>query len=555
MKQACVIYRPIDLKYISRIYLNKRNEGVYQYCLSLFHKLIDQVNSWLKTTGADTIPFQKYSDFPAGSSVPQTAPRQSKKRFLDNVNCYDHNILGLGCRVAVPGTCLTPGPQKPTRSKSQATHLKLHNKLSEKLQDPASKGVNAHKFSQLDYLHSDHTVNYEDYRKNRVQNESELYSIRSKSPIIPHSRSQVADLLNGNTKKDPTSFCPDCYNSRVIAEKYATCARDYQSKLQKDEPLLEKLKEDSTLTKQQLTEKKLLEREILSEASPVQSNKAVVSPKITATDQKADPDIYQYEGYGTDHQKIVENAKEQLREQLRQKVQERLEQEQPRTGAKEKLMNTEVKTCGNLSLPSFNPKPNTRAEYKKNLLNQIQSDRERRMKRREQEKTTIDGKLAELLKGSYVDMFSTAKAGLKQEYYNSVKTLERRRTEKLEKREEDRKVMQAAIEEYQQQLARIQNLRKVRSQVQFEQTNATKLAEVLNKQIDDYNNKKKLDKSTNKEWKVRPQKNTEGSQKVMRTRKINETSAQNILVEHVSPGTLTTDSVCKKCTDCSKKIY
>ena len=397
------------------------------------------------------MPFQKYSECNASQQRAQTAAGGSKRRLLDNVNNYDHNILGLGSRAAVPGANLTSVPRSPNRGKSRVAELSATSitpvaAATSKPVDSVIKGLDAHKVSHLDYLQNDSSVRYEDYRKNRT-----------KSPISERSRPQTSQPISQD-KKGSNDVCANCYNSKLIAEKSAT--KPYK---EKTEPVaIEKIKEDSTVSKQQLSDKKQLERQILNDDEGISKSplKSGVSPKITETQTIDVPYIYQYEGYGADHQKETENAREQIREQLRAKVEEKLLNDKPIVN-KEKLLNLEAENGGNLSLPSFKPKPNTRAEYKSKLLEQIERDRQKRMQGRESGETMPNTKMEELTKGAYIDIFSDKRKGLKQEYYESMKTIEQKKEKITARLDEDKKNMQAAIEAYHKHRKQIDDMKKV----------------------------------------------------------------------------------------------
>ena len=66
------------------------------------------MDTWLKTTGSDLLPLQKYAvqtrkGTDEGSQY-AVAGQRPKKQIMSNINYYDHNILGLENRTALKQT-------------------------------------------------------------------------------------------------------------------------------------------------------------------------------------------------------------------------------------------------------------------------------------------------------------------------------------------------------------------------------------------------------------------------------------------------------------------
>ena len=97
-----------------------------------------------------------------------------------------------------------------------------------------------------------------------------------------------------------------------------------------------------------------------------------MSVKITDTHKEPEEKIYNYKGYGDDHQKVIEEKKEKNREKLRKQVE--LEVLKYRKNDKDKLLNTDLQNGGNLALPSFKKAKDHKEEYKRSLLNKIEAD-------------------------------------------------------------------------------------------------------------------------------------------------------------------------------------
>ena len=78
------------------------------------------------------------------------------------------------------------------------------------------------------------------------------------------------------------------------------------------------------------------------------------------------------------------------------------------------------------------------------------------------------------------------------------------------------------------------------------------MANTLKNQMQESVQKRKVEKSALNEW-IGERSPKKEVKKVERTRKINETSTQNVLVELVSPGAVTTPARAHTCADCEKK--
>lgn len=344
---------------------------------------------------------------------------------MDNINHYDHNILGLSNRTAVDASSLIPTAQNNSNGQTP------HDMPVREFKPKEHKVMDAHRVSHLDYILSGQTNNDEHQRK------------RAERKSAPRASTHVKEA-NGSSIS-PQAFCANCYNHKVVESK----PRALQRKVRdwEDDLAAEKLKADTSVSKRQEQQKKLLEREMLVKESPSPRDKSSVSPKITGT-QDVVEDGYNYEGYGTDYQKIVESSKEESREKLRRRVAEQIAHSNGTE--RERLVSSNAKNGGgNLALPSFDKQKTSKEEYKKSLLSQIEADRERRMQRRDQEKN--DGRviIQELAKGEYVDKFSQMRAGQKQEYYDSVKEIEKKKQEKRELAEKDKRIMDNVVDNYQ----------------------------------------------------------------------------------------------------------
>eukprot|EP00826_Nyctotherus_ovalis_P017958 TRINITY_DN1531_c0_g1_i8.p1 TRINITY_DN1531_c0_g1~~TRINITY_DN1531_c0_g1_i8.p1 ORF type:complete len:451 (-),score=126.83 TRINITY_DN1531_c0_g1_i8:117-1469(-) len=447
----------------------------------------------------------------------------SRKRYMNNINHYDHNILGLSNRTAVDASSLIPTTQN--NSNGQA----VHDMPVREFKPKEPKVMDAHRTSHLDYILSGQTNNVTMSIRKREQRENPA------PRATTHTREE-----NGNSIS-PHAFCANCYNHKVVESKPRAFQRGVRDS--EDDLAAEKLKADTSVSKRQEQQKKLLEREMLVKELPSPHDKNSVSPKITGSQDVAE-DGYNYEGYGTDYQKIVESSKEEGREKLRRRVVEQIEQSN--STEKERLMNLDTKNGGgNLALPSFNKQKTNKEEYKKSLLSQIEADRDRRIQRRNQEKSDSRVIIQELAKGEYVDKFSQMRAGQKQEYYDSVKEIEKRKQEKRELAEKDKKTMDNVIEKYQ---------KSVKHDKVMKERNRAKWAATLDKQINELNHKIKEEVEMIKEWRAKPDKREESEVKIKRTRKINETSPQNLLVECFSPDLIITEEHSKKCMECSKPL-
>jgi len=341
---------------------------------------------WLKTTDSDISPLQEYS-------IPFEAQcNGSRKRLPDNINNYDHNILGLSNRVAISGRALTP--DIPGRSRS--------------------------------------TLNRRTGREYTRQDRGNMnISFR---PV--------------ENKTDPSEFCSGCYNKKVIEDKHTSFMKQTHEKSTENLYLVEEVMKDKSLRKQQAIEQKEAQKQLLNKGNYEKNDKKYISPKITDRYEPPANNVYQYEGYGTDYQRMVEDYKEMKRQALRKQVEEKLNQDQS-ANKKNNLLNLDLKSCGNLTLPSFMPRHNYKNEYKKTLLMQIEADREKRIKRREQERKN---NVFVLEKGVCSDKLKRTNNELKQAYEKFIKEQERKKTERLRAKEEHGKYVKASIESYVQKL-------------------------------------------------------------------------------------------------------
>ncbi len=82
-----------------------------------------------------------------------------------------------------------------------------------------------------------------------------------------------------------------------------------------------------------------------------------------------------------------------------------------------------------------------------------------------------------------------------------------------------------------------------------------KLSTTLSVQVEEFSKRQKHEKAMHADWKAdgkaKPTPSPNG--KLKRLSKVNETSAQNVLVEQVSPGADIKSTKAHKCTFCAKK--
>ena len=80
------------------------------------------------------------------------------------------------------------------------------------------------------------------------------------------------------------------------------------------------------------------------------------------------------------------------------------------------------------------------------------------------------------------------------------------------------------------------------------------MSETLNEQINEFKHKEKESAKIVREWKEKPKVRENTEHKIKRTRKINETSPQNVLVKSFSPDVIIESEHAKKCIGCTKFI-
>lgn len=346
---------------------------------------------------------------------------------------------------------MTAGLPTPTRSKSQTFDKLESRNFNKNIEKTTKNTIDVHKFSQIGFNFSDETYNLEYFRKNRATNESELFAIsrsKSKTPI-----------------KSPKEICPDCYNYRLLEQKEQEKSQKIEKTRTeaKNSPVsknCEICENDQQIEKKIIEQKILKNDEILIEKSP----KKNISHKITDSNIiKNEPDVYKYEGYGTDHQKNVEHSKEQQREKLRKTAAEKItENSKKHEESRTKIMGLNTENGGNLALPSYCKKPYNKSEYRKTLLDQMEIEHKKRVQNREERMTKIDEKIKnDISKGEYVDFYEEKRKNLRQEYMESMKIIEKKKLESKLKKQEDSKIMQAAVNEYKEIVNQLHNLKKV----------------------------------------------------------------------------------------------
>jgi hypothetical protein len=346
----------------------------------------------------------------------------SKKRFIDNINYYDHNILGLGSRSAVSGSSLTPA----ARGDFYKTHQDLNSQTTKKSN---GKAIDAHKVCHLTYLSAGPGKDFEE----RVEEMS--------------SRNSRAVSLSENEQVNPREFCADCYNCK-LSEKKNQLVGERRGRFENNEEVVRRLKEEHEWSKQQEKERKQLEKEALTKNVIKYGNKDTIAPKVTEDYIRPEERNYNYKGYGTDHQKITEEKKEKNRERMRNKVETQVKGINNKE--KEKLMNLEMESDGILEIPSFRRTKPNKEEYRKELLTQMEANKQKKVKARETDMKNNGVIIESLARGAYVDKFVDQRLGLKEEYYKSVRDTEKKKQQMRKDREKDMQKMNEDINNYQQ---------------------------------------------------------------------------------------------------------
>lgn len=369
------------------------------------------------------MPFQKYATS-AACAAEDRPLTGSKKRFIDSVNRYDHNILGLSRRAAVAASSLTPGVRTCLDVPASSSRVRENG-----------KGIDAHKVCHLGYLAAGDSDTCGGSRK---------FSGKSETS----SRNSGVTSLSESEQLNPREFCAGCYNCRLSEKKQL--AKERKGRYEDNEEIVRRLKEEHELSRQQEKERKLLEKEALTKSPIKYGDKHAVTPKVTEETVRPEEKYYSYRGYGTDHPRRTEEMKERNRERMRRKVEKQVEECGNRE--KEKLLNLDVKAGGNLDIPSFRKRKPDKEKYKKELLNQMEGNKQRRIKARENDKKNNGVIIESLAKGEYVDRFAEQRAGLKEEYYKSVKDIQNKKLQQRREKERETQEMNEGINKYQQQL-------------------------------------------------------------------------------------------------------
>ena len=415
-----------------KIYLSSLLSCENQHVIFTLNSFIASVGLWLKSTRSEMVPFQKYSTAYTIEDRPLTG---SKKRFIDNINYYDHNILGLGSRSAVSGSSLTPG----VRSDFRKTHQDLASQPIKRPKKSNGKAIDAHKVCHLNYLTSDPDKDIKRDDKNFVEKEQ------------MSSRGSRITSLNGNEEINPGELCAGCYNCKLSKKKNQShFSGERKGRFESNEEVVKRLKEEHEWSKQQEKERKRLEREALTKSETKYGNKRGVAPKITEDYIRPEEMHYNYRGYGTDHQKVTEEKKEKNRERMRSKVEEQVKESYNRE--KEKLLNLDMDTGGILEIPSFRRTKPDKEKYRKELLTQIEANKQKTTKARENDKKNKGVIIESLARGAYVDKFVDQRAGLKEEYYKSIRDMEKKKQQRKKDKEKDMQKMNEDINSYKQSL-------------------------------------------------------------------------------------------------------
>eukprot|EP01022_Parablepharisma_sp_SALTPOND_P024975 TRINITY_DN564_c0_g1_i1.p3 TRINITY_DN564_c0_g1~~TRINITY_DN564_c0_g1_i1.p3 ORF type:complete len:571 (-),score=85.77 TRINITY_DN564_c0_g1_i1:2413-4125(-) len=189
-------------------------------------------------------------------------------------------------------------------------------------------------------------------------------------PISMNTQRTIEDEVQ---IEDP---CPSCYNKKAAIEKAVKrrLAKEQEriERLERDAKFLEQVKAE--IEKEQTKKQEKLDKE--KEALTISMQNAAVNKKKTEEEAKrANTSQYNYIKLGKDHQREVEQKREQEREKRRQIVNNQLKALNEKQRALAKEMQG---TKGTIETPSFIPKPDRKLEYKKLLLQQMELDREKR---------------------------------------------------------------------------------------------------------------------------------------------------------------------------------
>eukprot|EP00831_Metopus_contortus_P022365 TRINITY_DN2021_c0_g3_i1.p1 TRINITY_DN2021_c0_g3~~TRINITY_DN2021_c0_g3_i1.p1 ORF type:complete len:339 (-),score=75.99 TRINITY_DN2021_c0_g3_i1:26-1042(-) len=241
---------------------------------------------------------------------------------------------------------------------------------------------------------------------------------------------------------------------------------------------------------------------------------------------------YPYECLGRDHQKVAEGQKEAERERKREIISKQLSD----ISMKQKLLTKERQgQCkASLDFPSFSAKPSNKLQYKKFLLQQMELDKDRRKLEKEFDRLQIS-------EAPVVEKSSRRSKPTPAQIPLEKPSEKRFRMEKAEKAL-DKVYMDKSIKNYHTQVKETAEKRK---------ESAVKLAEVLERQIKDRNDKKQRDRSLLRDWKTSSA--SHAARPVERKRKINETSENNAMIDLVSPNTHS-PSPSKRCCKCNKSF-
>ncbi len=369
------------------------------------------VQQWQRALNAPVIPLQKYGGLAQSVADGENAESRRPKRSVpDNVNYYDHNILGLQNRDAVT--------YSNSRRPSEANPTQQHTNSSGPITEMAKRAagvksgvrhdgvIDAHRFCQLDFIQSDTSVKFDDFRKSRP---------------VPHDHPVV------RPEELTKECCPECYNERLAVVRQEEVETTKAEDVKRFADMANRVEKEDVMGKQQLVERKIHEKTEVVDPSVKAPDRSTVSPKITqkisSLPKEPTANTYNYEGYGRDHCREVEDGKEKRREKMRSAVEDRLAKTQSHLTEKDKLVPADAP--GHLALPSYHSKPDNRAGYRRWLLEQIETDRTKRMQRREQER------MSQSVVQPFGDeevVFERAPAEkrreLKQEYYASLKKIE-----------------------------------------------------------------------------------------------------------------------------------
>ena len=185
---------------------------------------------------------------------------------------------------------------------------------------------------------------------------------------------------------------------------------------------------------------------------PSGHNRHTITQKITYDYIDPVQNEYKYEGFGTDHQRITEDKKERVREAMRKKVETQLTQYKKNNREKDKLLNLNMNNGGNLNMPSFHKNAFDKDQYRNTLLKQMEDNKERKLKTREEERRSIKSARNDFAKGEYVDRFAERRGNQKREYYASVNCRESKKLEKAKEKMKERNDMKSEVDKYQRQV-------------------------------------------------------------------------------------------------------